>query len=175
VSKLGTWVPHELSVKNKADRLRIAAENLNLYGQALLPLDSILTGDEKWVLYVNVTRRREWVLKGQSAAPTPKAGLHPKKCLLSFFWDTEGIVSLLLFLIFIVLLGVVYWEIVPAGRTINAEYYCGQLDRLNEAMQENRPHRQGHNVSIFLKCFVALTFVFRLNFSTTTPLHIRRD
>jgi cbb3-type cytochrome oxidase subunit 3 len=114
-------------------------------------------------------------VKGSKCRPNAKSWSSSKKVFAFIFWDTEGIVSLLLFLIFIVLLGVVYWEIVPAGRTINAEYYCGQLDRLNEAMQENRPHRQGHNVSIFLKCFVALTFVFRLNFSTTTPLHIRRD
>jgi hypothetical protein len=58
----------------------------------LLQLDKILTGDEKWVLYVNVTRRHDWVPKDQRAAPTPKAGLHPKKCLLSLFWDTEGLI-----------------------------------------------------------------------------------
>lgn len=127
VSKLGRWVPHTLSEKNKADRLRIASDLLNRYESDNLNLDSIVTGDEKWVLYVNVIRRRQWVNMFEEAAGTSKAGLHPKKCLLSLFWDTEGLV---------------HWEILPKGQTINAQTYCLQLERLRGALEEKRPHKQ---------------------------------
>ena len=41
-------------------------------------LDNLITGDEKWVVYMNATRRRQWLKPGQAAKTTPKAGLHPK-------------------------------------------------------------------------------------------------
>ena len=90
VPKLGNWVPHLLSAKNKQVRLRIATELRNRHELGLLLLDSIVTGDEKWVLCVNVIRRHQWVPKDGASPPTAKPGLHPNKVLLTLFWDTEG-------------------------------------------------------------------------------------
>ena len=129
VSKLGKWVPHLLSQRNKDSRVQIAQELLNRYRQGSLHLDDIITSDEKWVLYVNVVRRRSWVNAGEPGLPTAMpgtfiinivdinhyclhTGLHPRKILLSVWWDTEG---------------VVWWELLPAGVTITAEVYCEQL------------------------------------------------
>lgn len=39
-------------------------------------------------------------------------------------------------------LGVIHWEILPPNQTITAKYYCKQLERLQAAMVEKRPHRQ---------------------------------
>uniref|UniRef100_A0A914ECI2 Uncharacterized protein n=1 Tax=Acrobeloides nanus TaxID=290746 RepID=A0A914ECI2_9BILA len=119
VNKFGVWVHHQLSDLNKQTRFVCASDLLARFEAGALNLDSILTGDEKWVLYVNIFRRRQWVNRGEDPAPTAKAGLHPKKCLLSLFWDTEG---------------VVHWELLPKGVTITAEVYCQQLDRLAEAL-----------------------------------------
>lgn len=83
-------MPHLLSAQNKANRVRIATELLNRYQSGLLLIDSIVTMDEKWVLYANVVRKRQWTPEGDTPAPTAKPGLHPKKVLLSLFWDTEG-------------------------------------------------------------------------------------
>ena len=47
VSKLGVWVPHALSEKNKADRLSIATSLLSRQRNNLF-LDKIITEDEKW-------------------------------------------------------------------------------------------------------------------------------
>lgn len=91
MNKHGVWVPHQLSEANIADRLRIATEllqRLEIEGPSFF--DRILTCDEKWVLYVNIVRRKEWVNKNQKTSPTAKAGLHPKKVLLCVWWDTEG-------------------------------------------------------------------------------------
>lgn len=84
-----------MSVMNKAERKGSSTENLNRHELGLLPLDGIVTGDEKWVLYVNVVRKKSWVPKGATSPPTTKPELHPKKCLLSLFWDTEGEFGLL--------------------------------------------------------------------------------
>jgi len=59
--KLSKWVPHLLSERNKADRVRIAYQLLTRYREGRLKLDDILTSDEKWRFYANVIRRRERV------------------------------------------------------------------------------------------------------------------
>uniref|UniRef100_A0A914YPT5 Mos1 transposase HTH domain-containing protein n=1 Tax=Panagrolaimus superbus TaxID=310955 RepID=A0A914YPT5_9BILA len=87
---LGKWVPHQLSPDNMLNRLRIATDLLNRHRQGNLPLDRIVTGDEKWIMYENVVRRGQWVARGTTADPVPKRELHPKKCMLSLFWDSEG-------------------------------------------------------------------------------------
>lgn len=126
VSKLGRWVPHRLSIQNKLDRVRIAKELLDRYEKGLLKLDDILTSDEKWVLYLNIVRHREWVDKGSPASATAKPGLHPLKVMLCVWWDSEGIV---------------HWELLAKGVTITADLYTDQLERVQEALKENRPHR----------------------------------
>ena len=78
VSKLGVWVPHALSEKNKADRLSIAT-NLHSRQRNDLFLDKIITGDEKWITYDNVAHKRQWVDKDNSPQPDPKAELHGRK------------------------------------------------------------------------------------------------
>ena len=53
VSKLGVWVPHALSEKNKADRLSIATSLLSRQRNDPF-LDEFIAGDEKWITYDNV-------------------------------------------------------------------------------------------------------------------------
>ena len=47
--------------------------------------------------------------------------------LLCVWWDTEGIV---------------HWELLPEGETINADFYCDQLNRVQASLKELRPHRK---------------------------------
>uniref|UniRef100_A0A8R1HSS5 Transposase n=2 Tax=Caenorhabditis japonica TaxID=281687 RepID=A0A8R1HSS5_CAEJA len=56
----------------------------------------------------------------------PKANLHEKKCLLSCFWDAKGML---------------YYELLPQGRTVNATTYSNQLASLALALREKRPRR----------------------------------
>ena len=56
--KLGVWVPHELSENNKENCLQIASQHL-AHHQAIHDhkqrfLYQIITGDEKWCLYINM-------------------------------------------------------------------------------------------------------------------------
>ncbi|KAL4703242.1 hypothetical protein ACJJTC_006489 [Scirpophaga incertulas] len=58
VQKLGAWVPNVLSENNKNQRSTIAASllarHLSTHGHKQRFLYRIVTGDEKWCLYVNM-------------------------------------------------------------------------------------------------------------------------
>ena len=79
VQKLDTWVPHELKEKqriNNCDLLKKHNENDPF-------LKRLITGDEKWVVYDNIKRKRSWSKPREPAQTTSKAGIHQKKDLLS--------------------------------------------------------------------------------------------
>ncbi|CAF1533422.1 unnamed protein product [Rotaria magnacalcarata] len=83
-------------------------------------LRNLITGDEKWVLYINYQRRRQWLSAGRAGVPPPKTDLHPKKVMLSMWWGVKGIIN---------------WEILPDGCNITADLYCQQLDRVAEKLK----------------------------------------
>lgn len=123
VSREGVWIPHQLSDQNRLQRVNIASSLLARNTRELF-LHRIVTGDEKWVLYVNVKKKMQWLSDGQQPIPTPKAGLHPKKVMLSIWWDIRG---------------VVHWEVLDPNKTVTADLYCQQLVRLHSEITRNRP------------------------------------
>ena len=78
-------------------------------------LHNLVTGDEKWVLYINYEYHLQWLSPGQTGVVTPNSGLHPKKVMLSVWWGVRGII---------------HWEILSDGCTITADLYCQQLNRI---------------------------------------------
>jgi len=61
VSRAGVWVPHQLAEQHKVEWLAICS--LLLSRQSNNPfLKRIVTGDERWVMYDDPKRRREWLL-----------------------------------------------------------------------------------------------------------------
>ena len=44
---------------------------------------NLITGDEKWVLYVNHMKKRQWLGTGQTGIATLKDDLHLRKIMLS--------------------------------------------------------------------------------------------
>jgi histone-lysine N-methyltransferase SETMAR len=80
-------------------------------------LDNLITGDEKWVLYTNTVRKKQWVRRGQATRPTPKAELHPKKRMLCVWWGVKG---------------VIHWELLPEKNTVTGTVYRAQISRLKE-------------------------------------------
>lgn len=125
-SKLGCWVPHKL---NEWDRQRRVNTAISLLSRSRRTdwLDSVVTGDEKWAFYVNIRRKRQWVNAGVPAEREPRQDLHPKKIMLSVFWDSKGVIM---------------FEFLPTNVTITATLYCQQLDRLQQELREKRPDRQ---------------------------------
>ncbi|KAG6798339.1 Ammar1 transposase [Apis mellifera caucasica] len=86
-------------------------------------LKRLITGDEKWVVYNNIKRKKSSSRLREPAQTTSKAGIHQKKGLLSVWWDYKGIV---------------YFELLPPNRTINSVVYIEQLTKLNNAVEEKR-------------------------------------
>ena len=59
--------------------------------------------------------------------PEPKNDLHPKKVMLSVWWDFECII---------------YYELLRPNTTIDSKLYCEQLQNLKVALQANRSERR---------------------------------
>ena len=57
IKKLDIWVPHDLTEKNRIDRISISdlLYKCNEYDPFL---KRIITGDEKWIIYNNIERKR---------------------------------------------------------------------------------------------------------------------
>ena len=126
VKKQSVWVPHDLSEFNRQCRVEACTSLLSLHLTTSW-LDSVVTGDEKWVLYDNVVRRHAWVSKGEPAPTQPKVGLHPRKVMLSVWWDVNG---------------VILFELLPHNTTITASLYCDQLERLKAELYRKRQRRR---------------------------------
>ena len=120
--RYGVWISHELSPHQL--QLRVdACMNLITSHRNYQWLRNLITSDEKWVLYVNYTHRRQWLGAGQTGVATPKTDSHPKKVMLSVWWGVNG---------------VIYWEILPNDCTITADLYCQQLDRVAEKLKRKQ-------------------------------------
>jgi [histone H3]-lysine36 N-dimethyltransferase SETMAR len=123
VQKLGAWVPHDLSRAQQMQRVSICQSLLNRK-RTLAWVDNLVTGDEKWVLYVNHTRKKQWLPKEVEPEPDPKAPRYPEKVMLCVFWDKQGII---------------WWDLLPDKQTINANIYSEQLLDLAKALKKKRP------------------------------------
>nr|KAF6392670.1 hypothetical protein mPipKuh1_007854 [Pipistrellus kuhlii] len=125
VQKFGKWVPHELTDNNRNQRVTICSSLLSC--QNRLPfLEQIVTGDEEWVLYVNLKRRPQWLDKNEAPQPTPKPDLHAKKVMLCVWWNFKGIL---------------HYELLPSNQTITSAVYSAQLERLAQALREKKKTR----------------------------------
>ena len=127
--RYGVWILHQLSPHQLSPH-QLSPHQLQYRVDACMDLitshrnyqwlRNLITGDEKWVLYINYTHRRQWLSPGQTDVATLKADLHPKKMMLSVWWGANGII---------------HWEILPNGCTITADLYCQQLNRIAEKLK----------------------------------------
>ncbi|KAL6417162.1 hypothetical protein ACFW04_014667 [Cataglyphis niger] len=123
VKKLDLWIPHQLKEIHLTQRISIC-DSLLKRNENDPFLKNLVTGDEKWIVYNNVTRKRSWVKQDQPAQTASKAEIHQKKIMLSVWWDYKGIL---------------YFELMPQNQTINSNVYVEQLDKLKDAIEEKRP------------------------------------
>lgn len=133
VNRYDVWVPHNLTEKNLTDRISIC-DSLYKRNENTPFLKQLVTGDEKWIVYNNVERKRSWGKRDEPPLTTPKAGLHPRKVMLCVWWDWRGIL---------------YYELLPNNQSINSDKYCSQLDELNTAIQEKRPQLANRKGIVF--------------------------
>lgn len=153
VWKLAGWVPHELSDNNKADRVRIFTDLLQRNQQTPF-LKNLVTGDESWLLFKNVKRKKVCVSPSVSPKGIPKAA-HCKKAMWCVWWDRSGIIHWE-----IISNGICYWFndadeqqqwriLDKNGKrqfNINSDVYLAQLDRLHGVIEAKRPRKKNHIV-----------------------------
>ena len=87
----------------------------------------IITGDESWVYeYDTLTNQQssEWRFENEPNPKKPRRSRSKVKVMLIVFFDY---------------LGVVHFEYVPEGQTVNKEYYLTVLRRLRDAIRRKRP------------------------------------
>lgn len=119
------WLPHKLTEENCANRERVCNILLNMFHNNNF-LARIITVDEIWIYWESDRsyHNRSWFGSGDM----PTTSIRPtrmtnKKFLASVFWDSKG---LLLF------------DVLPPNVTLNSEIYCGQIEKLEDAIQSKR-------------------------------------
>ncbi|GFU05966.1 mariner Mos1 transposase [Trichonephila clavipes] len=84
----------------------------------------MVTEGEKPVTYDNIVRKQSWSKRGEAAQTMAKLGQMVRKVLLCIWWDWKGII---------------YYELLPYGQTLNSDTYCQQLGRLKLAIDQKLP------------------------------------
>jgi len=123
IQKAGKWVPHELTERNMEKRKTTSEILLSRYESKSF-LHRIVTGDEKWVYFENPKRKKSWLALGEASTSTARPNRFGKKTMLCVWWDHKGIV---------------YYELLKPGETVNGERYRQQLINLSHALLEKRP------------------------------------
>lgn len=120
-------IPKLLNFQQKQYRKEVAQQMLNDVENDPELLKRVITGDESWVYGYDVetkTQSSQWKTKSE---PRPKKARQVRsnvKVLITVFFDWKG---------------VVHYEFLPRGRTVNKEYYVEVLRHLREAIRKKRP------------------------------------
>ncbi|GFV23293.1 mariner Mos1 transposase [Trichonephila clavipes] len=112
IIKVGRWVPHELTDRQQENRNKRKSY-----------LHRIVTGDEKWIYFENPKRNRSYVDPGQPSKSTARPNRFGRKTMLFIFWDKKGLI---------------YYELLKPGETVNTDRYKQQLLNLSDAILEKR-------------------------------------
>lgn len=126
IQKVGRWVPHELDDRQMERRKNLCEILLARYKRKSF-LHRIVTGDEKWIYFENPKRKISCVDPGQPATSSARPNRFGRKTMLCVWWDQKG---------------VIYYELLRPGETVNTARYQQQLIDLNRALQRKRPEYQ---------------------------------
>ncbi|XP_037891082.1 histone-lysine N-methyltransferase SETMAR-like [Glossina fuscipes] len=105
VHRQGKWLQNLLSEANKDLRRTICNSMLTRLSRDPFLL-RIVTGDEKWILYDNIKRLKQWLSANERPLPTHKQSLSLRKVLLCIWWDYSGIV---------------HYELLKPGETVTVD------------------------------------------------------
>lgn len=123
IQKVGKWVPHALTERQQENRKTTCEILLDRYKRKSF-LHRIVTGDEKWIYFENPKRKRSWVTPGEPATSTARPNRYGRKTMLCVWWDQKG---------------VVYYELLKPGETVNTQRYRQQMIDLQQALRKKRP------------------------------------
>ena len=95
-----------------------------------------MTGDEKWIYYSNLKRRKSWRLPGHASTSLARPNIHAAKVLLCI-WCCQ--------------VGVIYYDLLEPNETITGERCRTQLMRLSRALREKRPRYEQRHEKVILQ------------------------
>ena len=72
----------------------------------------------------NPNQKRQWLDPKQPALPVPRRDRFDTKFMLCVWWNYEGII---------------HFELLENGNTVNAKLYCEQLERMYAALEDRYP------------------------------------
>ena len=131
------WVPHELTEKNKVDRVTICKQNLAKFKENKWRLCDVLTGDESWFYLrqiANKQQNKSWVAAGESARTVVKRGIFEPKFMFTVFFKRSGVLHI---------------SKLDRGKTINHQSYIDDtLKPLIEGIKKQRPEYGCKNLKI---------------------------
>ena len=81
----------------------------------------------KRIYFENLKRKRSWVTPGEPSTSTARSNRYGQKTMLCVWWDQKG---------------VLYYELLKPGETVNTEHYRQQMINLNQALCEKRSEYQ---------------------------------
>ncbi len=106
--------------RQTAERRVEVAKNLLEMENRRSFLDLLVTSDEKWIFSMNQSIRNVLVTRGQQV-PRPKPSRFQKKFILCVWWCSGGLV---------------HCELLPAGKTANADLNNRQLTTVMEKLRQ---------------------------------------
>jgi histone-lysine N-methyltransferase SETMAR len=122
------WVPHQLTAKNRQDRVDACRENLAKFNEGKWRLCDVITGDESWIYLRQIGSKAinsSWVAEGNSARTVVRRGLFEPKFMFSVFFRATGLVHI---------------SVMQDGGTITAQSYIeNSLDPVIREIKRQRP------------------------------------
>lgn len=117
------WVPLKLTQQARMDRIFICESLLNRYSfDQFLP--RMVVEDQIWLTYDHTYIKGLPTTAREAAQTVAQPALTTTKVLLCVWWDWMGII---------------HFELLPDGQTLNSELHCQQLTRLRQSIYTNRP------------------------------------
>ena len=119
-------VPKLLSEEQKSRRIQVCEEILQQLEVNPDFLSHVITGDESWIFQYDPETKRQSRQWKSPSSPRPRKARMSKskvKVMLIVFFDCKGLV---------------HYEFVPEGQTVNQEFYKAVLVRLMEKVRRKR-------------------------------------
>jgi len=120
----------ELTKEHKQRRVTICQDLLERQDDIL---GHVITGDETWVYQYDPETKRQSAQWKTPNSPQPK----------KFRWSKSRVKKMLL--TFFDIRGIVHYEFVPTGQTVNQVYYLAVLERLHEKVRWKRSELFANN------------------------------
>lgn len=133
--RYGRIVPHKLSDAQRMNRISCCMELLEFEKREDL-LRNLITCDETWILYDNYTPHKQWLSPNQESVMVAKNTMTVNKVLLCIWWDSKGLI---------------FFEMLNPGETINSDIYQEQLYAVQECLSEKRPALVNRRQVFFLQ------------------------